>query len=79
MKTETIVGCFEVKNHASRIFARAEKGETFIVMRHKKPIAKISPVSTAKAPADAVEDIRKLRKGLRLRGNLKRDIEEGRL
>jgi len=78
VKTETMVGCFEARNRASEIFARAEKGETFIVMRHKKPVAKISPVSAAPAPADAVADIFELRKGVRLRGNLKRDIEAGR-
>jgi antitoxin (DNA-binding transcriptional repressor) of toxin-antitoxin stability system len=36
----------EFRKHASRLLSDVEKGETFQVLRHGKPIAEISPPST---------------------------------
>ena len=46
------VGLFDAKTHFSEYVARAEAGEEVIIMRHKKPVAKI--VSLTAKPA-AVE------------------------
>ena len=43
MKTVTFT---EFRKHASGLLADVEKGETFLVLRHGKPIAEISPPST---------------------------------
>lgn len=43
MKTITFT---EFRKHASGLFSDVEKGERFLVLRHGKPIAEISPPST---------------------------------
>ena len=40
MKT---VAFTEFRQNASRLFSEIEKGEVLVVMRHGKPIAKVSP------------------------------------
>ncbi len=42
MKTVTFT---EFRKHASGLFSDVEGGESFVVIRHGKPIAEISPVS----------------------------------
>jgi antitoxin (DNA-binding transcriptional repressor) of toxin-antitoxin stability system len=36
----------EFRKHASGLLSDVEKGETFLVLRHGKPVAEISPPST---------------------------------
>jgi len=43
MKTITFT---EFRKHASGLLSDVEKGESFLVLRHGKPIAEISPPST---------------------------------
>lgn len=43
MKTVTFT---EFRNHASGLFSDVEKGEVLVVIRHGKPIAEVSPVSS---------------------------------
>jgi prevent-host-death family protein len=43
MKTVTFT---EFRKHASELFSEVEGGEAILVLRHGKPIAKISPAST---------------------------------
>ena len=43
MKTVTFT---EFRKHASELFSDVERGEAFLVLRHGKPIAEISPAST---------------------------------
>ena len=35
----------EFRSHASGMLSRVERGETFVVLRHGRPIAEVSPVS----------------------------------
>jgi len=46
MKTVTFT---EFRKHASGLLSDVEKGESFLVLRHGKPIAEISPASTERA------------------------------
>lgn len=39
----------ELRTHASEVFSDVERGETFLVLRHGKPIAEISPPSPGRA------------------------------
>ena len=39
----------EFRSHASGMLSRVEQGETLVVLRHGKPIAEVSPISTPKA------------------------------
>ena len=38
------VGLFEAKTHLSEYVARAEAGETTVITRHNKPVAKLVPI-----------------------------------
>ena len=42
----TTVTLTEFRSHASGMLTRVEQGETLVVLRHGRPIAEISPVST---------------------------------
>lgn len=43
----TTVTFTEFRSHASGLLSRVEHGETLVVVRHGRPIAEVSPVSTA--------------------------------
>lgn len=47
----TTVSLTEFRSHASGMLSRVERGETFVVLRHGRPIAEVSPVSAAKSGA----------------------------
>ena len=51
----------EFRKHASGLFSDVEKGETFLVLRHGKPIAEISPASVGQGSGPSWK-----RPGLRL-------------
>jgi prevent-host-death family protein len=38
------VGAFDAKTHLSALLERVEKGETFVITRHGRPVAQLSPV-----------------------------------
>lgn len=39
------VGAYEAKTHLPKLLARVAKGERFIITKHGKPVAELSPVS----------------------------------
>jgi prevent-host-death family protein len=41
----TTVSVTEFRSHASGMLSRVEQGETFVVHRHGRPIAEVSPVA----------------------------------
>ena len=43
----TTVTLTEFRSHASGMLSRVEGGETLVVIRHGRPIAEVSPVSSA--------------------------------
>lgn len=43
----TTVTFTEFRNQASGLLNRVERGETLVVIRHGRPIAEVSPVSSA--------------------------------
>lgn len=38
------VGAYEAKTHLARLLERVERGETFTITRHGRPIAELRPV-----------------------------------
>jgi prevent-host-death family protein len=42
----TTLGAYEAKTKFSELIARAEKGETFVVTKNGRPVARISPART---------------------------------
>ena len=42
----TTVGAYEAKTNFSELIARAEKGESFVVTKNGRPVARITPMAT---------------------------------
>lgn len=57
------IGAYEAKTRFSELIARAEKGESFIVTKNGRPIARIEPPQTSERQRgrQAVEALRRLR------------------
>lgn len=74
------VGVYEAKTNLPRLLEQVEQGETFVITRHGKPVAKLIASGPAKTDvADTIAAIREFRKGRRLDGlSIKELINEGR-
>ena len=76
------IGAFEAKNKLAHLLDLAEKGEEIIITRHGKQVARLLPVCRPfdrEAARQAVAEIRKMRKGMRLDdATIKELINEGR-
>ena len=81
---EETVGSYEAKTHLPQLLDRVEHGETIVITRHGRPVARLVPATAEKARPDvrqAVADMIAFRdkNGPKLRGLKVRDlIEEGR-
>lgn len=68
------IGVYEAKTHLPRLLKRVEKGERFVITRHGKAIAELTPVH-AHNPTQVLQALDSLRKfrathnlgGLRIR------------
>jgi len=74
------VGVYEAKTHLPRLLDEVERGETIIITRHGRAVARVVPVSGRQHNVhEAIEAIREFRKGHTLNGTTPRElIEEGR-
>lgn len=50
---ETTVGAYEAKTKFSEFIARAEKGESFVVTKNGRPVARICPIEDVQRLAEA--------------------------
>lgn len=77
-----IVGAFEAKNTLGSLLDLVEKGEEVMITRHGRPVARLvgaSPEFDREKAHQAVENIRRMRKGVTLDGlSIKDMINEGR-
>jgi prevent-host-death family protein len=75
------VGAFEAKTHLSRLLDQVERGETIVITRHGRPVARLAPVggSSRDDRQRAITQLKELRKGQTLGGlSLRELIDEGR-
>jgi len=76
------VALYEAKNKLSGLLDQVEVGEEFVITRHGKPVARLSPVKPAfdRAKAkQAAEALLEARKGVTLGGlSIKELVNEGR-
>lgn len=78
------VGAFDAKTHFSQLLLKVEKGEKFIITKHGNEVAMLIPIESPKSKQnmaqDAIQNIRRLRKGVTLGKDLtiKALREEGR-
>jgi prevent-host-death family protein len=59
------VGAFEAKTHLSNLLDQVERGETVVITRHGKPVARLVPMtgSSMDDRRRAIEQLKELRKG----------------
>jgi prevent-host-death family protein len=61
----TTVSAYEAKTHLPRLIRAAERGETVIITRHGKPVAKLAPVEDQRR--ESVAEVMKRMEALRRR------------
>ena len=75
----TTVGAYEAKTHLPQLIEKVLQGETIQITRHGVPVANLVPIDQEKNPADVLDELRRFRKGKRLKGISVKDlISEGR-
>jgi prevent-host-death family protein len=59
----TTVGAYEAKTHLPRLIRAVERGETVIITRHGKPVAKLAPVEDRRRTevAEVIERMKRAR------------------
>ena len=76
------IGAFEAKNKLAELLDLAESGEEIIITRHGRQVARLGPIQKPfdrEAARQAVEDIMRMSKGMKLGGITIRElIDEGR-
>lgn len=73
------IGSYEAKTHLAELLNAAEQGETIIVTRRGRPVAKIEPYRPATLSIDTIaQEFERLRQSLNREGSLRDLIEEGR-
>lgn len=76
------IGTFEAKTKLSAVLEDVEAGESYVITKHGRPVATLSPyreASRALTPAEAVQGLRALRQRLGLSSaEIKDLINEGR-
>ena len=75
------VGAFEAKTHLSHLLDQVERGETVVITRHGKPVARLVPMtgSSTDDRRRAIAQLKELRKGQTLGGLSVRElIDHGR-
>ena len=81
---ESSVGAYEAKTHLPQLLDRVQRGETIVITRHGKPVAKLVPTSAGRAKPDVKQAVREMlefrdKQGPRLGGLSVRElVEEGR-
>ena len=73
------VSAYDAKTHFSSLLERAGDGETIVITKHGRPVAKLVPFDVKPPVDDFDAALLHARKGLRLEGLATRDlIEDGR-
>lgn len=84
MSLENLIGSHEAKTHLSQLLDRVEHGETIVITRHGKPVAKLVPAEPEETRPDIRQTVAEMlafrdKHGPKLGGLKIRDlIEEGR-
>jgi prevent-host-death family protein len=75
------VGSYEAKTHLPNLLQLVARGEKITITRHGLPVAMLVPVGAPaeRNPAEVIEELKRLRRGRKLRGvTIRQLIEEGR-
>ncbi|PZS25739.1 MAG: type II toxin-antitoxin system prevent-host-death family antitoxin [Pseudonocardiales bacterium] len=76
----TTVGAYEAKTHLPRLLQQVEAGESIVITRHGRAVARLVPADQRSAdPDEVITALRVARKGVRRgRTSVRRMIDEGR-
>ena len=73
------IGSYEAKTHLPRILDEVERGQTVIITKHGRPVAKLSPVRPSpKSVEKIIEDMKRERIGRTAGVPFRTLIDEGR-
>lgn len=76
------LGAYEAKTHLSRLLDEVERGESFAITKHGRPVALLvpaTPATTGMTVSEAIAGLRSFRVGRRLDGVSLRDlVDDGR-
>ena len=73
------MSAYDAKTHFSSLLERAGDGETVIITKHGRPVAKLVPVDIQRPVEDIIDTLLEARTGVLLGGLPARDlIEDGR-
>lgn len=70
------IGAYEAKTHLPKLLERVEKGERFVITRHGRPVAELTPVADRDATGIrlAIAELRSVRKSFARRGVRLKDV-----
>ena len=75
------IGSYEAKTHLSSILDKVDRGESFTITKHGRPVAILRPANPTRksSKSEAIDHLKEIRKGLSLGGITIRElIDEGR-
>ena len=74
------ISAFDAKTHLGQLLRDAESGQSYLIVRHGKPVARLEPVEKERQPdiRKILDDFREVRKRVRGRVNVRGLIREGR-
>ena len=75
-RSMTEIGAYEAKTHLPKLLERVQQGERFVITRHGRPVAELSPVANRDAASirAAIGKLRDVRKALARRGVRLKDV-----
>lgn len=70
------IGTYEARTHLAKLLDRVEQGERFVITRHGRAVAELTPVGRRDEPSirRAIADLHSLRDELARRGVRMRDL-----
>ena len=76
----TRVGAYEAKTHLPQLLERVEAGETIVITKHGREVAKLVPLDARSSdPDEVIRALRSARAGVRRgRGSIRAMIDDGR-
>jgi prevent-host-death family protein len=82
MTEDSSIGSYEAKTHLPQLLDRGEHGETIVITRHGKPVAKLVPASAEKTRPDVRQAVAEMlayrdQLGPKLQGLSIRELIEG--
>lgn len=73
------IGSYEAKTHLPKLLDAVERGQTYIITKHGREVARLVPARRVYQPEQAIRDLREARQGARLAGvSIRELIDEGR-